>query len=49
MAATLPGLHLSSTVMLVGFGLMVLFGVLTGIIPALQGLRLNVVAALRRR
>jgi putative ABC transport system permease protein len=49
MAATLPGLHLSSTVMLVGFGLMVLFGVLTGIIPALQGLRLNIVAALRRR
>lgn len=49
MAATLPGLHMSSMVMLVGFGLMIVFGVLTGIIPALQGLRLNIVTALRRR
>lgn len=49
MAATLPGLHLSSTMMLFGVGLMFLFGFLTGIIPALQGLQLNIVAALRRR
>jgi putative ABC transport system permease protein len=49
MASTLPGLHLSSTMMLYGIGLMLLFGVLTGIIPALQGLQLNIVAALRRR
>ncbi|MDF3012283.1 MAG: hypothetical protein K0Q78_487 [Cellvibrio sp.] len=49
MAATLPGLHLSSTMMLFGIGLMFLFGLLTGIIPALQGLQLNIVAALRRR
>ncbi len=49
MAATLPGLHLSSTMMLFGIGLMLLFGFLTGIIPALQGLQLNIVAALRRR
>lgn len=49
MASTLPGLHLSSTMMLFGVGLMFLFGLLTGIIPALQGLQLNIVAALRRR
>lgn len=49
MASTLPGLHLSSTMMLFGVGLMLLFGLLTGIIPALQGLQLNIVAALRRR
>jgi putative ABC transport system permease protein len=49
MAATLPGLNLSSTMMLFGVGLMFLFGFLTGIIPALQGLQLNIVAALRRR
>jgi len=49
MASTLPGLHLSTTMMLFGVGLMLLFGLLTGIIPALQGLRLNIVAALRRR
>jgi putative ABC transport system permease protein len=48
-AATLPGLHLSNTMMLFGVGLMFLFGLLTGIIPALQGLQLNIVAALRRR
>lgn len=49
MAATLPGLILSNTMMLFGVGLMFLFGFLTGIIPALQGLQLNIVAALRRR
>lgn len=49
MAATLPGLNLSTTMMLFGVGLMFLFGLLTGIIPALQGLQLNIVAALRRR
>lgn len=48
-ASTLPGLHLSTGMMLVGVALMFLFGALTGIIPALQGLRLNIVAALRRR
>jgi putative ABC transport system permease protein len=49
MAATLPGLNLSTAMMLFGVGLMFLFGLLTGIIPALQGLQLNIVAALRRR
>jgi putative ABC transport system permease protein len=48
-AATLPGLNLSNTMMLFGVGLMFVFGLLTGIIPALQGLQLNIVAALRRR
>ncbi len=49
MAATLPGLGLSNSMMLFGIALMFAFGLLTGIIPALQGLRLNIVAALRRR
>lgn len=49
MASTLPGLNLSSSMMLLGIGLMFVFGVLTGIIPALQGLQLNIVTALRRR
>ncbi len=49
LAATLPGLNLSTPMMLFGVGLMFLFGLLTGIIPALQGLQLNIVAALRRR
>jgi putative ABC transport system permease protein len=49
MASTLPGLNLSTGTMLVGVGLMCLFGLLTGFIPALQGLHLNIVAALRRR
>ncbi|MEN0038623.1 MAG: FtsX-like permease family protein [Cellvibrio sp.] len=49
MASTLPGLNLSGVMMLVGVGLMLAFGVLTGFIPALQGLRLNIVTALRRR
>ncbi len=49
MASTLPGLNLSTGTMLAGVGLMCLFGLLTGFIPALQGLQLNIVAALRRR
>jgi putative ABC transport system permease protein len=49
MASTLPGLNLFTSMMFLGIGLMFLFGVLTGIIPALQGLQLNIVAALRRR
>lgn len=49
MASILPGLNLSGAMMLVGVGLMLGFGVLTGFIPALQGLKLNIVSALRRR
>lgn len=48
-AATLPGLHISTGMLLTGMGLMLVFGVITGIIPALQGLRLNIVTALRGR
>jgi putative ABC transport system permease protein len=49
MAAFLPGLSFPTSIMLLGIALMFAFGLLTGIIPALQGLRLNIVAALRRR
>ncbi len=47
-AATLPGLYLSVEVMVMAVLLMLVFGVLTGIIPAVQGLRLNIINALRR-
>ena len=49
LASTLPGLNLSISTLMFGIALMFLFGLLTGMIPALQGLRLNIVAALRRR
>jgi putative ABC transport system permease protein len=49
LASTLPGLNLSISTLIFGIALMFLFGLLTGMIPALQGLRLNIVAALRRR
>lgn len=48
-AATLPGLYLSTRMLLTGVVLMLVFGVITGIIPAMQGLRLNIVTALRGR
>jgi putative ABC transport system permease protein len=49
LAATLPGLFMSNTVFLYGLALTLVFGVVTGIIPALQGLRLNIVSAIRKR
>lgn len=49
LSAFLPGLGFTDTIMLMGIALMILFGFVTGIIPALQALRLNIVAALRRR
>ncbi len=49
LAATLPGLVMSSQVLLQGLLLIVIFGIFTGAIPAIQGLRLQIVAALRRR
>jgi putative ABC transport system permease protein len=49
LAATLPGLMMTSQVLLQGLLLIVLFGVVTGAIPAIQGLRLQIVTALRRR
>ncbi len=48
-AANLPGLHFSMAILLDGLMAMLLLGLLTGIIPAIQGLRLNIIAALRRR
>jgi putative ABC transport system permease protein len=48
-AANLPGLTFSVEIFVSGLGAMLLLGLLTGIIPAIQGLRLNIVAALRRR
>ena len=49
MATVLPGLQLTGSIMLQGLLLVAVFGVVTGIIPALQGLRLEIVSALRRR
>lgn len=49
MATVLPGLQLTSAIMLQGVLLVLAFGVVTGLIPAIQGLRLEIVAALRRR
>lgn len=49
MATVLPGLQLTSAIMLQGLLLVLAFGVVTGLIPAVQGLRLEIVAALRRR
>lgn len=48
MAATLPGLAMSWSVLAVGLLLVALLGLVTGAIPAIQGLRLNIVNALRR-
>lgn len=48
-AANLPGLRFSMEILREGMVTMLLLGLLTGIIPAIQGLRLNIVAALRRR
>jgi len=49
LAATLPGLMMTSQVLLQGVLLIVIFGIVTGAIPAIQGLRLQIVTALRRR
>ena len=49
MATVLPGLQLTGLIMLQGLLLVAVFGVVTGIIPAIQGLRLEIVSALRRR
>lgn len=47
-AMYLPGLNLSATILLTGALWIVLFGVVTGAVPAIQGLRLNIISALRR-
>ncbi len=48
-AAFLPGFVMSTQVVLLGVILMVLLGLLSGIFPALQGMRLSIVNALGRR
>lgn len=48
LAGTFPGLHMPTSVLLTGFGWIVVLGFITGAVPALQGLRLNIISALRR-
>jgi putative ABC transport system permease protein len=47
-AATFPGLDMSVTIIVTGLLWVLLLGLVTGFIPALQGLRLNIINALRR-
>lgn len=48
LATTFPGLVMSNAVMATGFAWVLLLGLVTGFIPAVQGLRLNIINALRR-
>jgi putative ABC transport system permease protein len=48
-AAFLPGFVLSGAVISLGVLVMILLGLLTGILPAVQGMRLSIVNALGRR
>jgi putative ABC transport system permease protein len=48
LAATLPGLVMSWNVLGLGLLLVAGLGLVTGLVPALQGLRLNIINALRR-
>lgn len=47
-AGTLPGLDMSWPIVVAGIAWVLLLGLVTGAVPALQGLRLNIIAALRR-
>jgi len=47
-ATNLPGLDMSFAIIVTGIVWMILLGLVTGFIPALQGLRLNIINALRR-
>jgi putative ABC transport system permease protein len=47
-AMFLPGFNMSATIIVTGALWIVLFGVVTGAVPAVQGLRLNIISALRR-
>jgi putative ABC transport system permease protein len=49
LAATLPGLMMTMDVLIQGLLFVILFGIVTGAIPAIQGLRLQIVTALRSR
>jgi len=44
----LPNFTIASETLLAGFGLAVFLGIITGIFPAVQGMRLTIVEALRR-
>jgi len=48
LAGTFPGLHMPNGVLLAGCGWIALLGLVTGVVPAIQGLRLNIISALRR-
>ncbi len=48
-AAFMPGFVMSASVVTLGIVVMLLLGLLTGILPALQGMRLSIVNALGRR
>jgi putative ABC transport system permease protein len=48
-ASILPGLVFTGKIFLQALIVMLLLGFFTGILPALQGMRLNIVTALRRR
>lgn len=47
-AMFLPGFNLTATILITGALWIILFGVVTGAVPAIQGLRLNIISALRR-
>ncbi len=47
-AMFLPGFNMSATILVTGALWIFLFGVVTGAVPAIQGLRLNIISALRR-
>ena len=49
LATNMPGLTFTVGILVEGVALMLLLGLLTGIVPAIQALRLNIVVALRRR
>jgi putative ABC transport system permease protein len=46
--AYLPGLTLTPTIVFQGLGFALLFGVLAGLFPALQAMRLSIAGALKR-
>jgi putative ABC transport system permease protein len=47
-AGTLPGLDMSPAIIVAGLFWVVTLGFVTGAVPAFQGLRLNIINALRR-
>ena len=46
--AFLPGIYMSPSAMLAALGLMALAGIIAGIFPALQAMRLSIIDALAR-